>query len=503
MPNTIRSPKGPFFKFAAVDITVIFAALALAFFIRFQELRYENITIYLQLMVPIIIIRIAALYMFRMFDFSRGFTAFDLVYFTGCAIAAAHSVEFAAISYTEIFHEPVKQETEILYFPINPYNQIFREVFPPVSGTSPVVVPPNGTFQISRYILILNFLLSWTGAAGWRVLYLQRRRKWAYDETRMLIVGTGKLAESVHRDLQQYSRLGHNVVGLIDDDVEDAPDDAPVLGTMNQIVDLVHEHDIDEIIITSQKANRNELLDIISTCQATGCKVRLLPEMYEVTIGKVEIGQVAGVPLITLNSEPLSEWGFFVKRMFDIIVSLFMLILFSPIMLILSFAIRWDSPGSVLYRQERIGKQGKIFWINKFRTMRVDAEKEDGPVLAKEDDPRATIVGQLLRRWHLDELPQLINVLIGDMSLVGPRPERPHFVERYENEIPAYRLRQRVRPGLTGLGQIHGFYHSPVEHKLRYDLAYINNISFLLDLKILILTLRVTVLEHKIPTNKS
>lgn len=501
MPDTNRTPKGPFIKFAAVDITIAFAALALAFFIRFQELRYENITIYLQLMAPILIIRIAALYMFRMYDFSRGFTSFDVIYFSGCAIAVAHSIEFAAISYTEIFHE-TNGTIEVVTHTPNPYEQVFREVFPRTNQSSPILLSPNETFQISRYILILNFLLSWVGAAGWRVLYLKRRRKWAYDETRMLIVGTGKLAESVHRDLEQYSRLGHKVVGLIDDDVEDAPDDAPVLGKMENLIHIVNQHDIDEIIVTSQKANRNELLQIISACQATGCKVRLLPEMYEVTIGKVEVGQVAGIPLITMNAEPLSEWGFFVKRIFDITVSSCMLILFSPLMFIIAIAIRRDSKGPAFYRQERVGKHGNHFIINKFRTMKIDAE-EQGPTLATEDDPRATNFGQFLRRWHLDELPQLINVLKGDMSLVGPRPERPHFVEQFEKEIPAYRLRLRIRPGITGLGQIHGFYHSPIEHKLRYDLAYINNISFLLDLKILILTLRVTVLEHKIPTNKS
>ncbi len=502
MQNNRSFPKGPFIKFVAVDIAVIFTALALAFFIRFQELRYENIAIYFQLIIPIIIIRIAALYMFRMYDFSRGLTAFDVIYFTGCAVIAAHVIEIMAILYTETFHEQSKNLSELSSETINQYQRLFRDVFPIIAESGPAATVQNG-FQVSRYILLLNFLLSWTGAAGWRVLYLQRRKKWAYDESRMLIVGTGKLAESVHRDLVQYSRLGHKVIGLIDDDVDEPVGDAPVLGKLLDLERVIETYQIDEIIVTSQQANRNELLQIISACQATGKRVRLLPEMYEVTIGKVEIGQVAGVPLITLNSEPLTEWGFFVKRIFDIGVSSLMLLFASPIMLIICVCIRWDSPGPAIYRQERVGKHGKIFWVYKFRTMRQDAEANNGPMLATEDDPRVTKIGKFLRRWHLDELPQLINVVKGDMSLVGPRPERPHFVEQYEKEIPAYRLRHRIRPGLTGLGQIHGFYHSPIEHKLRYDLAYINNISFLLDLKILILTLRVTVLKHEIPTYKS
>ncbi|MBN2328830.1 MAG: sugar transferase, partial [Candidatus Omnitrophica bacterium] len=250
---------------------------------------------------------------------------------------------------------------------------------------------------------------------------------------------------------------------------------------------------IDEIIVTSRRANRQELLDILSACRRTGCMVRMLPELYEVIIGQVVIGQVAGIPLITVEPESIDDLVLFGKRTFDLVFGILFLVMLLPIYAAVALVIRLNSRGPVLYRQKRVGKDGRQFIIYKFRTMYENAELETGPVVSWEKDPRVTPVGRFLRRWRLDETPQLFNVLKGDMSLVGPRPERPHFVEKYKQEIPAYHLRDAVKPGVTGLAQIHGFYNSPVEHKLRYDLAYINNISILLDLKILFNTIRTVV----------
>ncbi len=469
------APKGPLGKFIFVDVLVVFIALSLSFLIRFQDIRVENLNIYIVLIIPICLVRIGLLFIFRLYDFSRGLTAVDIVYFTASAMVIAHAIEFLAILYTENYSE----STALI---------------------QPIEVPEGEkAFQISRYVLLLNFVLSWIGAFSWRILYLKRRRRWAYDRTRILIVGAGELGESIQRDIQQYSRLGHEVAGLVDDDIECRSNGAPIIGRMRNLPDLVKEHQVQEIIVTSRQANRQELLNIISDCQATGCKVRLLPELYEVIIGHVEIGQVAGVPLITLEPERAYEWGFFVKRTMDIMVSTGSLILLSPVFLIIAIAIKATSEGPVFYRQRRVGKEGKIFVVYKFRTMLKDAETNSGPVLSWEEDPRVTRIGRFLRRWHLDETPQFYNVLKGDMSLVGPRPERPHFAEKHKKNIPAYMMRESIRPGMTGLAQIHGFYNSPVEHKLRYDLAYIHNMSLLLDMKILFLTLRVTLSGHGIP----
>ncbi|MEW6233807.1 MAG: sugar transferase [Candidatus Omnitrophota bacterium] len=453
------APKGPLWKFLIIDAIVVPSALALSFLVRFQEFRPENSAIYLKLILPILLIRLGSLMVFRLYNFSRSLTSFDVLYITGASMLSAHAIEYLTILYSG------------------------KYLFP--------------SYEISQSIVALNYLFSWAGVALWRILYLERRRRWAYDRTRILIVGAGALGESVQRDIQQYSRLGHEVVGLVDDDIESRANGSPTLGKMSDLRQLVEQHRIDEIIVTSQIANRQELLDIISACQATGCKTRLLPELYEVTIGQVEIEQVAGIPLINVDSGSLSDWGVFVKRTIDIAASAITLLFLSILSPFIAIAIKTSSPGPLFYRQERIGKDGKYFTLYKFRTMYIDAETETGPVLSWEEDPRVTPVGRFLRRWHLDETPQLINVLRGEMSLVGPRPERPHFAQRFEEEIPAYRLRESVRPGMTGLAQIHGFYNSPVEHKLRYDLAYINNMSILLDLKILFLTLWETLPGHR------
>lgn len=453
--NKKGAPKGPFWKFLLVDVTVIVSSLLLAFYITFQGIRPANIRIYLFLMVPILLIRIGSFWGFRLYDFSRWLTKFDVVYFSGWASLVSHSIEILLILYTTTYWEP--------------------------------------DYQVSRYILAYNFLFSWLGSAGWRILYLKHRRRWAYDRTRILIVGAGKLGESVQRDIQQYSRLGHVVVGLIDDNIESPSPDTPILGRMNELNRIVEQYAIDEIIVTSQFANRFELLDILSSCQMTGCKVHLLPELYEVIIGHVEIGQVAGVPLITVEPERIDYLRLLGKRTFDLVFGSVVLVVMFPALVVIAVLIKLNSPGPVLYKQKRIGKDGHEFIIYKFRTMYDNAELDTGPVLSWDNDPRATPVGRWLRRWRLDEIPQLINVIRGDMSLVGPRPERPNFVEQHKKRIPAYRLRETVRPGMTGLAQIHGFYNSPVEHKLRYDLAYLNNMSLLLDLKILFNTIRVVV----------
>ncbi|MBN2326680.1 MAG: hypothetical protein JXR73_05950, partial [Candidatus Omnitrophica bacterium] len=207
------APKGPFWKFVCVDVIVIFGALALAFLIKFQELRYENLSVYVTLMIPIVLVRIAALFIFRLYDFSRPRTQFDIIYFTFWASVLAHSVEFLGMLYVSSFAIPTPAA------PLGTLDSLVRESSAPIH-------------QVSRSILLLNFLLSWWLACGWRIQYLRRRRRWAYDRSRILIVGAGALGESVQKDIAQYSKLGHEVIGLIDDDIESPAPRTPVLGGM-------------------------------------------------------------------------------------------------------------------------------------------------------------------------------------------------------------------------------------------------------------------------------
>lgn len=217
----------------------------------------------------------------------------------------------------------------------------------------------------------------------------------------------------------------------------------------------------------------------------------MIPDLYEIFLAKSIYTQIDDKPVFELIDLTLTREQVITKRLFDIIASTFGLILVSPLMLMIALLIKVTSPGPIFYTQERVGLYGKTFKLYKFRTMIDGAEKYTGPVLAKENDPRITPIGKFLRATRLDELPQLLNVLNGEMSLVGPRPERPYFVNQFKNENPHYKYRHVVKPGITGLAQVMGKYRTGVDDKLRYDLIYIRNYSFLLDLRILFLTIKV------------
>ena len=451
-------PKGPLHKFVLADLLVAIAALLLAFLIKFGGFPEANFWFFPYLFPVLFVIRFFILMKSGLYDFRLRYTAFDIVYLSLGAIAFSRVVETFVVYYVALYWSP-----------------------------------PQFDLQPSREVLFLwDPALLWLGCCGWRLFYLQRRHRWAYDRTRVLIVGAGLQGESIRRDISEYSALGHEVVGLVDDGVEDRADGADVLGTLDELPRLVERHDVDEIIVATERAGRDDLLRILSRCQVTEAQVRLLPALYEVTIGRVEVVEVAGIPLITAGREPLTDWGRFFKRTEDLAIAIVGILLLLPFLPIIALLIKQSSPGPVFYRQKRVGKDERGFTLLKFRTMRMDAEDSSGPVLSWADDPRVTAVGRFLRRFHMDELPQLLHVLAGYMSVVGPRPERPQFAQTFSERIPAYRLRFGVRPGMTGLAQIHGYYNSPVEHKLRYDLAYISDMSVLLDLKILQRTLRVT-----------
>ena len=225
--------------------------------------------------------------------------------------------------------------------------------------------------------------------------------------------------------------------------------------------------------------------------------MKIVPDLYEILSGQARTSQIYGIPLIDIMPQLMPEWEKKLKRIFDIIISLLILIITSPVLIITAIAIKIDSTGKVFFRQERCGINGSIFKILKFRSMRKDAEKHTGPVWSQKDDPRITKVGKFIRRVRIDEIPQMINVLKGEMSIVGPRPERPYFVEKLSEEIPYYKRRLKVRPGITGWAQVKHKYDETIEDvkvKLRYDLFYIENMSLRMDFKILLRTVFVVLL---------
>ncbi len=247
---------------------------------------------------------------------------------------------------------------------------------------------------------------------------------------------------------------------------------------------------INEIIIATKDIPSNKLITLIYLCEKYLFSYYFIPDIFNIIASNVDIINIDGYSILEVRRSPLDKLhNRIIKRSIDIIGSLAGIIIFSPAMLIIAYLIKKDSPGPVLYKQERLGEDGKIFTLYKFRTMIADAEKQTGPVFASESDPRRTKIGKWLRSKNLDELPQLFNVLKGDMSLVGPRPERPHFVNKFKDNIPRYMARHTVKSGMTGWAQIHGLRgNTSIEERVKYDLYYIENWSVFLDLKIILLS---------------
>jgi len=308
----------------------------------------------------------------------------------------------------------------------------------------------------------------------------------------VLIVGEGNAVESLIQRFERFPELGLRVVGVVTH--EDSPvtnvSGKPVLGHFEHIAELITHTKADEILIALPWAQQHEVARILELLKDETIDVRLVPDLHAyVTLG-CEVEDFDGVPVVRLNDSPLIGWYAAGKRVIDIVVALTALIILSPLLLLLAILVKLTSPGPVLYAQERMGLDGRTFHMLKFRSMRVDAEVQTGAVWAQKEDNRRTVFGTLLRKTSLDELPQLWNVLLGEMSLVGPRPERPVFVDQFRKEIPHYMLRHKVKAGITGWAQVNGWRgNTSLRRRIECDLYYIQNWSYALDLKILTLTL--------------
>jgi len=269
-------------------------------------------------------------------------------------------------------------------------------------------------------------------------------------------------------------------------------DNDEIVGKLENINGVVRDLEIQDLIVALEPERREDLIKILSKINNPDVTLKLLPDFYQLVSGLNKTNQIFGLPLIEISPDLMPFWEKLVKRLLDIVISIVVLVIMLPLIIVISVVIRLTSKGPAIYSQERVGKKGKPFTMYKFRTMRIDAEAETGPTWAQENDPRITKVGALLRKTRLDEIPQFYNVLKGEMSLVGPRPERPYFVSRFKNEIPMYTRRLRVRPGITGWAQVKWKYDSSlddVKEKTKYDLFYVENMSLRMDFKILINTI--------------
>ena len=263
----------------------------------------------------------------------------------------------------------------------------------------------------------------------------------------------------------------------------------PVFGGRAQLAEIVAEHGVGEVIIALPEATHDELLDMIQACETAHAAVRIFPDLFQIIASELSIGDLDGLPMLTVRDAALRGWKLTVKRAMDVVLSGLGLMVLSPFLLLVALAIKLESKGPVFFTQVRVGLDGKPFEMVKFRSMRVDAEAQTGAVWATEDDPRRTRLGTILRKTSIDELPQLINVLLGDMSLVGPRPERPVFVDQFRQVVPRYMERHQEKAGMTGWAQVNGLRgDTSIIERTKYDLYYIENWSLLFDLKILVRT---------------
>ncbi|RME75949.1 MAG: undecaprenyl-phosphate glucose phosphotransferase [Chloroflexi bacterium] len=340
------------------------------------------------------------------------------------------------------------------------------------------------------YIWILTILFTSVGRVIQSRLQLALQAR-GWGELRILIVGAGEVGRMVMQKIKRTPTLGYRVVGFVDDDTSvKAVQGVPVLGRIDDIPEITASANINEVIIVMPEATHHEILKVVSKCDRRKVAIKVFPNVFQIMASEVSIGDLGGLPLLTVRDTALRGWRVTVKRAIDVVGSAVGLVLLSPIMMLIAVLIKLDSEGPVFYTQERMGLDGKPFMMLKFRSMRTDAEAETGPVWAKPNDARRTRLGAIIRRFSIDELPQLINVLIGDMSLVGPRPERPVFVEQFRKTIPRYMDRHQEKAGITGWAQVNGLRgDTSIIERTKYDLWYIENWSLSLDFRILIRTI--------------
>ncbi len=353
-------------------------------------------------------------------------------------------------------------------------------------------------FILSRRVFIPYGLLLVSGLSLGRLFLITvlKMNNWLdFKKRPTLIIGASRRALNVVKKINSVPELKFDIIGLIDDhangNIGKTIEGLQILGSFENIPEIIKKRKVKEVIIALDDNNIDQVIDLIDLFSRYNVSIKLLPDFYNLLTG-YRTSHIYGISLIKFFSSNMKTWEWLLKRGLDIIISLFVLIVFSPLWLIISVIIKIDSRGPIFYRQLRVGKNRREYEVFKFRSMIHGAEQETGPKWAEKDDPRVTRFGKILRKTGLDEIPQFFNVLIGEMSIVGPRPERDYFINELEKSIQFYSRRLIVKPGITGWAQIKYKYDETIDdvrEKLRYDLYYIENMSVLLDLKIIIQTI--------------
>jgi exopolysaccharide biosynthesis polyprenyl glycosylphosphotransferase len=355
------------------------------------------------------------------------------------------------------------------------------------------------TFKISHGFLVAYFVafIFMVSILRNQIYYFMKRRfARGMNLQNVLIIGAGEMGRTLAQKLRQFKDLGFLVKGFLDDDRPagekiEVNGGLEILGNLKDLEAVVTRHDISDVYVALDLNNYAKILECLRIVNKYVVNVRLIPDLFQLLTLKANIQDLDGIPVISVDEVSLRGMKSVVKRTMDVAVSALGLLILSPLLLVVAVIIKLFSKGPVFYHQERVGLDGRKFTITKYRTMVCDAEKDTGPVMCRPDDPRMTVIGRLLRKYSIDELPQLVNVLRGEMSLIGPRPERPSFVRDFAEKIPKYMLRHKVKSGITGWAQVHGLrQETPIDKRLEYDFYYIQNWSLSLDLKIIWMTLR-------------
>jgi exopolysaccharide biosynthesis polyprenyl glycosylphosphotransferase len=350
-------------------------------------------------------------------------------------------------------------------------------------------------FSFSRTMLLgYGFVLAGLAIAFRRVAAAGHRalRRRGIGVQRVAIVGGGEMAERLGSKIRSRPGSGLAVVAALEGDDWDDPESGPSLRALRpgRVRAFAKANRVDRVLVTDPDLTYDERLDLVEACHGDGIRCDFVPDLFEVMLGRIRVEEIDGVPLVGVRLHPLDRIDRIKKRTLDILASAAGLVVLSPLLGLLAAVVKLDSAGPVIYRQRRLGRDGREFDLLKFRSMPVAAEGDTGPVWTTREDVRATRIGRVLRRTSLDELPQLWNVLKGEMSLVGPRPERRFFVDQFRRDVPRYLERQGVKSGITGWAQANGLRgDTSVEERTRYDIWYVENWSLGLDLKILVLTL--------------
>lgn len=441
------------------DISAIIASFLLAYYLRFSEILFPahkgipSLEVYLRAMVAVIPIY---LLIFRSYQLYRPERHIRRIYELLNVIKAVTVATVFLMALTFIYRE----------------------------------------FSYSRIVLLFAWFFSILLCSVGRYLliqfeYLIRKQK---SRDRVLIIGTNRNARNLIQWANENPHYGQEVIGILtnyDSNYGKHIDGVPILGDLKVLDEVFNKEQVDEVILTDPNVSRETAAELMLKCESKMVDFKLVADFYGLITQHVDVEYISNVPLLGLKTLPLDDlWNRFVKRIFDLAVSFCICVFLLPFFVLIAFLVKAYDGGPIFYPQERVGQDEKKFTLYKFRSMSVDAEQRTGPVWAEDGDSRITPVGKFLRHVNLDELPQLWNVLIGDMSLVGPRPERPHFVRQFRDQIPRYMVRHKVKSGLTGWAQIHGLRgNTSLEERIKYDLYYMENWTLMIDIEILFATL--------------